>query len=92
MASPSAGGLTLVTGAAPGSVGSVAYKVVRLLRTLGIPVRALVHHSDERVRLLRDLGADVVVGDLCDATARLPARRASSSQWPSTNRTWRRRR
>ena len=58
-------GLILVTGAggARGGVG-VGNKVVALLRERGRPVRAMVHHDDERADDLRALGADVVVGDL----------------------------
>lgn len=65
MAAPESG-LILVTGAAPGQVGSVAYKVVQLLRARGKAVRALVHRLDDRVQLLEKEGAQVVVGDLCD--------------------------
>jgi uncharacterized protein YbjT (DUF2867 family) len=53
----------LVTGAG-GGVGGVGAMVVRLLREQGHPVRAMVHHDDERAEPLRALGADVVVGDL----------------------------
>lgn len=53
----------LVTGAA-GSVGSVGRTVVHLLRQHDLPVRALVHHEDDRAEALRATGAEVVVGDL----------------------------
>jgi uncharacterized protein YbjT (DUF2867 family) len=57
----------LVTGAA-GRVGGVGHKVVELLRQPDdghpLPVRAFVHHDDERAASLRKLGAEVVVGDL----------------------------
>src|SRR5271163_3577436 len=53
----------LVTGAA-GRVGAVGRYVVELLRSRGLPVRALVHREDERAARLRATGADVVVGDL----------------------------
>ena len=58
-------GLILVTGAggARGGVG-VGNKVVALLRERGCPVRAMVHHDDERADAVRALGAEVVVGDL----------------------------
>src|SRR4029077_19708668 len=58
-------GLILVTGAsgARGGVG-LGNKVVALLRERGRPVRAMVHHDDERADDLRALGADVVAGDL----------------------------
>jgi uncharacterized protein YbjT (DUF2867 family) len=38
--------------------------VVELLRQRGLPVRAFVHHEDERAASLRAIGAEVVVGDL----------------------------
>ena len=53
----------LVTGAG-GNVGAVGRKVVELLRAKNLPVRAMVHREDERAQFLRDLGAEVVVGDL----------------------------
>jgi uncharacterized protein YbjT (DUF2867 family) len=53
----------LVTGAG-GGVGGVGRSVVNLLREQGLPVRAFVHHDDERADTLRALGADVFVGDL----------------------------
>jgi uncharacterized protein YbjT (DUF2867 family) len=37
---------------------------VSLLRERDLPVRAFVHHDDERAEALRALGADVIVGDL----------------------------
>jgi uncharacterized protein YbjT (DUF2867 family) len=55
--------LILVTGAG-GGVGGVGRTVVRLLRERGLPVRAMLHHDDERADALRALGAQVVVGDL----------------------------
>ena len=65
----------LVTGAAGGrregtsAQGSTGYRVTRLLLERGRPVRALVHRRDERSEELRDLGAEVVVGDLLDLRA-----------------------
>lgn len=53
----------LITGAG-GGIGSVSRSVVELLRADGLPVRAMVHRDDDRVSPLRDLGAEVVVGDL----------------------------
>jgi len=53
----------LVTGAG-GGVGGVGRSVVSLLREHDLPVRAFVHHDDERADALRALGADVFVGDL----------------------------
>jgi len=55
----------LVTGAG-GGVGGVGGMVVRNLAEQGLPVRAMVHHDDERAEPLRALGAAVVVGDLTD--------------------------
>jgi uncharacterized protein YbjT (DUF2867 family) len=55
--------LILVTGAG-GGVGGVGRAVVRLLRQRDLPVRAFVHHQDERAEALRVLGAEVIVGDL----------------------------
>jgi NAD(P)H dehydrogenase (quinone) len=54
----------LVTGAAPGQVGSVGFKIVELLREKGANVRAMVHRIDERSDILKKLGVEVVAGDL----------------------------
>ena len=56
----------LVTGAAGGRQGSTGNRVVQLLVQRGLPVRALVHQVDERSQNLRDLGVEVVPGDLLD--------------------------
>jgi uncharacterized protein YbjT (DUF2867 family) len=56
-------GRILVTGAG-GGVGGVGGMIVRNLADAGRAVRAMVHHDDERAEGLRDLGAEVVVGDL----------------------------
>jgi len=56
----------LVTGAA-GRVGGVGNTVVGLLRRRDLPVRAFVHHDDERAASLRAIGAEIVVGDLTRA-------------------------
>jgi uncharacterized protein YbjT (DUF2867 family) len=53
----------LITGAG-GGVGSVSRRVVEELRRTDQPVRALVRRDDERAQRLRDLGAEVVIGDL----------------------------
>jgi uncharacterized protein YbjT (DUF2867 family) len=42
----------------------VGHTVVELLRQRGLPVRAFVHHDDERAASLRATGAEIVVGDL----------------------------
>jgi len=55
----------LVTGAASGGVGDVGHRVVEHLTAQRIPVRALVHHDDDRADALRARkGVEVVVGDL----------------------------
>ncbi len=53
----------LITGAA-GKVGGVSRSVVEILLEAGESVRAMVHREDGRAQRLRDLGAEVVVGDL----------------------------
>jgi uncharacterized protein YbjT (DUF2867 family) len=53
----------LITGAG-GGIGSVSRGVVELLLDQGQQVRAMVHRDDDRANALRELGADVVVGDL----------------------------
>ena len=55
----------LITGAA-GTSGGVSRSVVEMLLDKGEPVRAMVRREDARARRLRDLGAEVVVGDLTD--------------------------
>jgi uncharacterized protein YbjT (DUF2867 family) len=55
----------LITGAA-GKVGGVSRSVVEMLLDKGEPVRAMVHREDARAQRLRDLGAEVMVGDLTD--------------------------
>jgi uncharacterized protein YbjT (DUF2867 family) len=57
----------LVTGAA-GQVGGVGRTIVDLLRRRRLPVRALVRRNDARADALRASGAEVVVGDLTDAS------------------------
>ena len=56
----------LITGAGGGS-GSVSRQVVELLVDDGRPVRAMVHRDDDRADRLRELGVEVVVGDLTRA-------------------------
>jgi uncharacterized protein YbjT (DUF2867 family) len=60
MASP-----ILVTGAA-GRIGAVGRTVTELLLKQGKAVRALVRTEDQRAQALREMGAEVVVGDLLD--------------------------
>jgi uncharacterized protein YbjT (DUF2867 family) len=57
--------LILVTGAA-GRVGGVGRTVTELLLKQGKAVRAMVRSEDERAKVLRDMGAEVVTGDLLD--------------------------
>ena len=58
----------LVTGAA-GAVGGVGRNVTELLLARGHKVRALVRREDARAEALRQLGAEVVQGDLTDLAA-----------------------
>jgi len=55
----------LVTGAA-GDVGGIGRNVTSMLLARGFKVRALVRREDERAEALRQLGAQVVQGDLTD--------------------------
>src|SRR6267154_3297087 len=55
----------LVTGAA-GRVGAVGRTITKLLLRQGKAVRAMVRNEDDRAQALRDMGAEVVVGDLLD--------------------------
>src|SRR5882724_6711593 len=54
----------LVTGAAGGAQGSTGRLVTEALIQRGLPVRALVHKLDARSDRLRELGAEVIEGDL----------------------------
>src|SRR5690349_23394272 len=54
-----------VTGAA-GRVGAIGRTVTELLLKQGKTVRAMVRTEDERAQALRNMGAEVVVGDLLD--------------------------
>ena len=56
----------LVTGAAGGAQGSTGRQIAAALLDKGIPVRAFVHTLDARSDALRELGAEVVQGDLLD--------------------------
>src|ERR1700747_3757021 len=58
----------LVTGAA-GAVGSIGRNLTEMLLATGHKVRALVRREDERAQALRQLGAEVMQGDLTDLTA-----------------------
>jgi uncharacterized protein YbjT (DUF2867 family) len=56
----------LVTGAAGGAQGSTGRLVAESLIQRGLAVRALVHKLDARSDRLRELGAEVIQGDLLD--------------------------
>src|SRR6476660_2567937 len=58
-------GPILVTGAA-GQLGAVGRTVTGLLLERGLPVRAMVRREDDWTAALRDVGAEVVVGDLLE--------------------------
>ncbi|MBD1848386.1 NmrA family NAD(P)-binding protein [Cyanobacteria bacterium FACHB-63] len=55
----------LVTGAA-GDIGAIGRNLTAMLLDKGHQVRALVRREDERAEALRQLGAEVVLGDLTD--------------------------
>src|SRR5690348_16029187 len=55
----------LVTGAA-GRTGGIGRTITELMLSKGKQVRAMVRTEDERAQALRDMGAEVVVGDLLD--------------------------
>ncbi|BCZ23799.1 NAD(P)H-binding protein [Mycobacterium senriense] len=57
--------LYLITGAG-GGTGGVSRQVIEQLRAGGNQVRALVHRDDARADPLRELGAEVVIGDLTE--------------------------
>ena len=57
--------LILVTGAG-GRVGAVGRTITELLLKQGKAVRAMLRSEDERAQALRELGAEVVIGDLLD--------------------------
>jgi uncharacterized protein YbjT (DUF2867 family) len=54
----------LVTGAAGGQQGSTGRVIAKLLLAQGLPVRAFVHRLDARSDELRQLGAEIIEGDL----------------------------
>jgi uncharacterized protein YbjT (DUF2867 family) len=56
----------LITGAG-GGIGSVSRRVVQMLLDGGAQVRAMVRRDDDRADQLREMGADVIVGDLTSA-------------------------
>jgi uncharacterized protein YbjT (DUF2867 family) len=58
----------LVTGAG-GDIGGIGRNVTAMLLAKGHRVRALVRREDERAEALRQLGAEVIQGDLTDLNA-----------------------
>jgi uncharacterized protein YbjT (DUF2867 family) len=58
----------LVTGAA-GRVGSIGPTVTEMLLRRGLAVRAMVRKEDDRSARLKEMGAEIVVGDLLDLHA-----------------------
>src|SRR6478609_12209133 len=58
----------LVTGAA-GAVGSIGRNLTEMLLAKGHKVRALVRREAARAEILRQLGAEVIQGDLTDLTS-----------------------
>ena len=60
--------MILVTGAA-GRVGGIGRTVAELLLKQGMAVRAMVRSEDARAQALRNMGAEIVVGDLLDLDA-----------------------
>jgi len=56
----------LVAGASGGTHGATGHRLTRLLGERNIPVRALVRTLDDRSDSLRDIGAEIVTGDLLD--------------------------
>jgi NAD(P)H dehydrogenase (quinone) len=59
----------LVTGA----TGETGRPAVHKLLALGHQVRAMAHKEDERAQALRDLGAEVIVGDMLNAADMISA-------------------
>ena len=55
----------LIVGAG-GSHGATGNHTARALLAKGLPVRAFVHHDDDRAAALKALGAQIVVGDVGD--------------------------
>jgi uncharacterized protein YbjT (DUF2867 family) len=58
--------MVLVTSAAGGAQGQTGRHVTEKLRAKGVAVRAFVHRLDERSEYLRQLGAELFVGDFLD--------------------------
>ena len=56
----------ILVGGAAGNIGAVGRHVTTMLLAEGHQVRALVRREDERAAALRQMGAEVVQGDLTD--------------------------
>jgi uncharacterized protein YbjT (DUF2867 family) len=56
----------LITGASGGNQGATGNTIAKLLLKNGAFVRAFVHKTDNRSDELKDLGAEIFVGDLLD--------------------------
>ena len=56
----------LITGAG-GQVGAVSPLIIQNLRHRGYPIRAFVRKDDARAQAMRDLGAEIFVGDLLNS-------------------------
>src|ERR1700712_1261161 len=69
MTNPSDSSTVLISGA----TGDTGRPAVAESIKLGLNVRALVHHVDERAHALADLGAEIVQGDLLDINTVRPA-------------------
>ena len=52
-----------------GATGPTGSFAAQELRKGGARVRALVHRDDDRIRLLKDIGAEIVIADLLDYQA-----------------------
>ncbi|WP_157574408.1 NAD(P)H-binding protein [Nocardia jejuensis] len=63
----------LVTGAAGGTQGGTGRRVAETLLRAGLPVRAFVRGDDARAAELKDLGAEIALGDLREIRAVTPA-------------------
>jgi len=68
----------LITGAG-GQVGGVSRVMVDMLLEQGHPVRAFVRRDDERAQSLREVGAEVFVGDLLNVADVAPPWRAADA-------------
>ncbi len=69
----------LVTSAAGGSQGKTGRHVAEQLLARKLPVRAFVHSIDARSERLKQLGADIFVGDFLDVRSVLKAVKGVSS-------------